>query len=70
MGYSEKIISYKHVSNFQWVWRYSCLNVTHKTPYKRYKGKINDSLIAFICYVDDLNKLQLALLRSYGVLAL
>jgi len=32
MDYSEYIISYKAVSNFQWVWRYSCLNVTHKTP--------------------------------------
>jgi len=27
------------VSNFQWVWRYSCLNVTHKKPYKRYEDK-------------------------------
>jgi len=46
------------VSNFQWVWRYSCLNVTHKTPYKRYEGQTNDILIAFIGYVNDLNKLQ------------
>ena len=46
------------MSNFQWVWRYSCLNVTHKKPYKRYKGKTNDVLIAFIGYVNDLNKLQ------------
>ena len=38
---SEYISSYKHVSNFQWVWRYSCLNVTHKKPYKRYEGKTN-----------------------------
>jgi len=27
MDYSEEISSYKHVSNFQWVWRYSSLNV-------------------------------------------
>ena len=46
------------MSNFQWVWRYSCLNVTHKKPYKRYEGKTNDLLIAFIDYVNDLNKLQ------------
>jgi len=58
MGHSEKISSYKHVSNFQCVWRYSCLNVTHKTPYKRYEGKTNDVLIAFIGCVNDLNKLQ------------
>jgi len=51
MDYSEQISSYKHVSNFQWVWRYSCLNVTHKKPYKRYEGKTNDLLIAFIGYV-------------------
>jgi hypothetical protein len=35
-----------------------CLNVTHKKPYKRYEGKTNDVLIAFIGYVNDLNKLQ------------
>jgi hypothetical protein len=35
-----------------------CLNVTHKKPYKRYEGKINDVLIAFIDYVNELNKLQ------------
>jgi len=51
------------------VWRYSCLNVTHKKPYKRYEGKTNDLLIAFIGYVNDLNKLQqfkvsVVLLRS------
>jgi hypothetical protein len=46
------------VSNFQWVWRYSCLNVTHKKPYKKYEGKTNDLLIAFTGYVNDLNKLQ------------
>jgi len=44
------------VSNFQCVWRYSCLHVRHKTPYKRYEGKTNDLLIAFIGYVNDLNK--------------
>ena len=38
MGYYEKINSYKHVSNFQWVWRHSCLNVTYKKPYKMYEG--------------------------------
>jgi hypothetical protein len=58
MDYSKQISSYKHVFNFQWVWRYSCLNVTHKTPYKRYEVKTNDLLIAFIGYVNDLNKLQ------------
>ena len=46
------------MSDFQWVWTYSCLNVTHKKPYKRYVGKTNDLLIAFIGYVNDLNKLQ------------
>jgi len=25
MDYSELISSCKHVSNFQWVWRYNCL---------------------------------------------
>jgi hypothetical protein len=45
INYSEQISSYKHVSNFQQVWRYSCLNVTHKKPYKRYEGKTNDLLI-------------------------
>jgi len=34
------------------------LNVTHKKPYKRYEGKRNDLLIAFIGYVNNLNKLQ------------
>ena len=58
MDYSEYISSYKHVSNFQCVWRYSCLNITHKKPYKMYEGKTNDVLIAFIGYVNDLNKLQ------------
>jgi len=51
MDYSEQISSYKHVSIFQWVWRYSCLNVTHKKPYKRYEGKTDDLLIAFTGYV-------------------
>ena len=46
------------MSNFQWVWRYSCLNATHKKPYKRYEGKTNDLLIVFIDYVNNLNKLQ------------
>jgi hypothetical protein len=58
MDYSEQMRSYKHVSSFQWVWRYSCLNVTHKKPYKRYEGKTNDVLNAFIGYVNDLNILQ------------
>jgi len=58
MDYSEEISSYKHGSNFQLVWRYSSLNVTHKKPYKRCEGKTNDVLIAFIGYVKDLNKLQ------------
>jgi hypothetical protein len=30
----------------------------HKEPYKRYEGKTNDILIAFIGCVNDLNKLQ------------
>jgi len=34
------------------------LNVTHKKPYKMYEGKTNDLLIAFIGYVNDLNKSQ------------
>jgi len=46
------------VSNFQWVWRYSCLNVTHKNRYKRYKGKTNDLFTAFNGHVNDCNKLQ------------
>jgi hypothetical protein len=58
MDCSEYISSYKHVSSFQWVWRYSCLNVMHKKHYKRYEGKTNDLLTAFIGYVNDLNKLQ------------
>ena len=58
IDYSEQTSSYKPLSNFQWVWRYSCMNVTHKTPYKRYERKTNDVLIAFIDYVNDLNKLQ------------
>ena len=58
MDYSELIILYKHVSNFQWSWRYSCLNVKHKKTYKTFEGKTNDVQIAFIDYVNDLNKLQ------------
>jgi hypothetical protein len=58
MDYSEYISSYKHVSNFQWVWRYSCLNVTHTKSYKRYDGKTNGLLIAFIGYINNLNKLK------------
>jgi hypothetical protein len=46
------------VSNFHWLWRYSCLNVTHKKPYKRYVGKTKDLLIVFIDYVNELNKLK------------
>ena len=46
------------MSNFQLVRRYSCLNVTLKKPYKTYEGKTNDLLIAFIGYVNDINKLQ------------
>ena len=38
MDYSEYISSYNHVSSFQWVWRYSCLNVTYKKPYKIIQG--------------------------------
>jgi len=34
------------------------LNVRHKKPYKRYDGKTNNLLIAFIGYVNDLNELQ------------
>jgi hypothetical protein len=32
--------------------------LTHKKPYKTYEGKTNDVLIAFIGYVNRLNKLQ------------
>ena len=39
VGYSELICSYKHVSSFQWVWRYSCLNVTHKNLIKVMKER-------------------------------
>ena len=35
-----------------------CLNVTHKKPSKSYEGKTSDVLIAFIGYVNALNKLQ------------
>ena len=31
MDYPEEKSSYKHVSNFQWVWRYSCLKLA-RTP--------------------------------------
>ena len=34
------------------------MNVTHKKPYKRYEGKTHDLFIAFIGYVNDLDKLQ------------
>ena len=34
------------------------MDVTHKRAYKRNEGKTNDVLIAFIGYVNDLNKLQ------------
>ena len=34
------------------------MNVTHKKPYKSYEGKTNGVLIAFIGYVNYLNKLQ------------
>jgi len=34
------------------------LNITHKKPYKRYEGKTSDLLVAFIGYINDLNKLQ------------
>ena len=51
------ISSYKQMSTFQWVWRYSCFNVTHKKPYKKSEGKTN-LLIALNGYVNDLNKLQ------------
>jgi hypothetical protein len=34
------------------------VSVAHKKPYKRYEGKTNDILIAFIGSVNDLNKLQ------------
>jgi hypothetical protein len=30
MDYSEQISSYKYVSNFHWVWRYSCLKLARK----------------------------------------
>jgi hypothetical protein len=55
IDYSEQISSYKHMSNFQWVWRYSCLNVMHKTPYKRYEGKTNDlfDCIYWLCKLSQ-----------------
>ena len=34
------------------------MNVTHKKPYKRYEGRTNELLVAFIGYVNDLSKLQ------------
>jgi hypothetical protein len=34
------------------------LNVTHKMAYEIYEGKTNDLLVAFIDYVNDINKLQ------------
>jgi hypothetical protein len=37
------------------------MNVTHKKPHEKYEGKTDDLLIAFIGYVNDLNKLQQAL---------
>jgi hypothetical protein len=43
------------MSNFQWMWRYRCLNVRHKKPYKIYEEKANDVLVAFIGYVNDLS---------------
>jgi len=65
MDYSEQISSYKHVSSFQWVWRYSCLNIMHKKLYKRHDGNTNDILIAFTGYVNDLNKFQQLKLRVH-----
>ena len=47
-----------HVSNFQCVWRYNCLNVTHKKPYKGMKEKKNEVLIPFTGYANDLNQWQ------------
>ena len=44
--------------NFHCMWRYSCVNVTYKKPYKRHEGRTSDVLITFISYVNDLNKLQ------------
>ena len=34
------------------------MNVALRKPYKMYEGKTNDVSIAFIDYVNDLNKLQ------------
>jgi hypothetical protein len=34
------------------------LNLTPKKPYKKYEGKTNDVLIAFIGYVSDISKVQ------------
>jgi hypothetical protein len=58
MDFSEQISSYKHVSNFQWVWKNNCLNFTHKKQEKTYEGKTNDVLTVFIGYVKDVNKLK------------
>ena len=49
-------MSFNHVSNCRWVWRNSYLNVIHIKPYKRYEGKTNDVLIAYIGCVKDLKK--------------
>jgi hypothetical protein len=49
MDYSEKISSYKAVSNFQLVCRYSCSKVEHKAAYKKVWRK-DKWLIGCICW--------------------
>ena len=58
MDYSEWISSYKHVSSFQWVWRYSCLKLAGTDQIfsvgmdgkRSLQGKVNtrDELVALI----------------------
>jgi hypothetical protein len=57
-------MDYKYVSSFQWVWRYRCLNVMHKTHYKRYEGRTNDLLIAFIGYVNGVRLKQFKVFKN------
>jgi hypothetical protein len=44
------------VSNFQWVWRYSCLSVTHKKPSKSMKERqITCWLHLLVMYMISIN---------------
>jgi len=46
------------VSNFQWKWRYSCLNVTHKKPYKCMKERQMTYWLHLLVIINYLNKFQ------------